>query len=96
MFFPSVSIILYKETERLDRFRPTWKAVHMLCAAVFQNTRFRERKKGKKKDEKGRKKVLTKEKGGGILSKLSPGDGRTPKEIQRRTKEVLDSGKPAW
>ena len=66
--------------------RPIWKAMHMLCAAAFPDTRFRARKKGEKKGKKGRKKVLTKEKWGGILSKLSPGDGRTPKKIQRRTK----------
>ena len=57
-----------------------------MCKKRVENTRFRGKKEGEKKGKKWEKKVLTKEKGGGILSKLSPGDGRAPKKIQRRTK----------
>ena len=55
MFFPTVSIIIYKETERFDRRQPVWKAMHMLYADAFQDTRFRGRKKGRKKEKKGEK-----------------------------------------
>ena len=51
-----------------------------MCKKRAENTRFRGKKEGEKKEKKEGKKVLTKEKGGGILSKLSPrrGRGRSP------------------
>ena len=66
--------------------------VYIVAAKRRKSTRFRGRKRGEKKLKKRGKKVLTKEKGGGILSKLSPRRGRAPSLFDPdENKKVLDS-----
>ena len=81
----------------MTQVHETCEKVYMLYEERRKNTRFRGRKRGEKKMKKRGKKVLTKEKTGGILSELSPrrGCGRSPFGTGKN-KIVLDTGGRSW